>query len=105
MALSHLDSTGVGRVIERLRFNFEAERFDFAPSLGITASFGVAGLERDGETELSGLLSRADAALYRAKQQGRNRIEFVEDSSSTCLDLPKGDQNKMALTALRSCSG
>lgn len=39
-----------------------------------TASFGVAALQR-GMPDLDDLLSRADAALYRAKERGRNRVE------------------------------
>ncbi|MGI9353375.1 MAG: diguanylate cyclase [Rhizobiaceae bacterium] len=41
-------------------------------SLQLTASFGVAEL-RPGETYLS-LFRRADGALYRAKEQGRDRV-------------------------------
>ena len=77
IALTHVDASGVGIAIERLRSSFAAERFGFAPSLSVTASFGIAGLNRGETTELSGLLLNADAALYRAKQQGRNRIEFA----------------------------
>jgi len=40
----------------------------------ITASFGVATLN-PGDTSLDALLARADAALYRAKHGGRNRVE------------------------------
>ena len=40
----------------------------------ITASFGVATLAA-GDTSLDTLLARADAALYRAKNGGRNRVE------------------------------
>ncbi|MFM0511508.1 diguanylate cyclase [Paraburkholderia sp. RL17-373-BIF-A] len=40
----------------------------------VTASFGMA-IVHDGET-LSDTLARADAALYRAKQSGRDRISF-----------------------------
>lgn len=44
--------------------------------LSVTASFGVA--ERNlRDREAGDLLGRADAALYRAKHQGRNRIELA----------------------------
>ncbi|MCX8086755.1 MAG: diguanylate cyclase [Rhodocyclaceae bacterium] len=42
---------------------------------GITASFGVAALDPERPT-LDDLLGRADAALYRAKANGRNRVEL-----------------------------
>ncbi len=40
----------------------------------ITFSAGVAEVTEDADTR--GALARADAALYRAKQQGRNRVEL-----------------------------
>ena len=40
----------------------------------ITFSGGVA--EVPGDADTRGALARADEALYRAKQQGRNRIEL-----------------------------
>jgi len=45
-----------------------------APSspLGVTASFGVAELDRSG-LNVDALLKRADTALYAAKEDGRNR--------------------------------
>lgn len=45
----------------------------FAAAGRVTASFGVAGLA-PGETA-EAMLSRADKALYRAKNGGRNRVE------------------------------
>ena len=45
--------------------------------VGVTASFGLCGLEcvPAGERELAGrILKIADAALYRSKQAGRNRV-------------------------------
>lgn len=42
------------------------------PGSGITASFGVACLYAD-DPDFEALLRRADRALYRAKQEGRNR--------------------------------
>jgi diguanylate cyclase (GGDEF)-like protein len=42
------------------------------PQLHVTASFGVASWQ--GEASVSELLARADAAMYRAKREGRNRV-------------------------------
>lgn len=41
----------------------------------VTASLGVAALE--GEDTLETILNRADQAMYLAKQNGRNRVEFL----------------------------
>lgn len=46
---------------------------DFGDGIRINASFGVAALL--GERPLEQLFSAADAALYRAKSMGRNRVE------------------------------
>jgi len=62
---------GACALAEMLRLRFAAAEF---PEVGRkTCSFGVAALGRD-ET-LPGLVARADAALYRAKQNGRNAVE------------------------------
>ena len=55
--------------------------------VGVTASFGVCGLDRvpAGERELAErILKIADAALYRSKQAGRNRV------TATHYDGPSG---------------
>lgn len=62
-------------VAERLRESTAALRFDdIDPELQVTVSIGVAQSQRGGDTH-EGVLARADAALYRAKQRGRNRVE------------------------------
>jgi diguanylate cyclase (GGDEF)-like protein len=45
-----------------------------AQGLPITISVGVAAAE-EGIEDMSGLIRAADEALYRAKQNGRNRVE------------------------------
>lgn len=60
---------------EKLRASIASHAFAGVGS--ITASFGVAAY-RDGDT-VAALFGRADAALYRAKHNGRNRVEVELD--------------------------
>lgn len=48
----------------------------------VTLSIGIATLgdEQPGHASMAGLLKRADASLYRAKQSGKNRIDAGEPS-------------------------
>lgn len=59
-------------VAERLRAGLQVDA-DRATEVGVSVSIGVATLQ-DGES-LAELMWRADAALYRAKLGGRNRVE------------------------------
>ncbi|GHD63212.1 GGDEF domain-containing protein [Jeongeupia chitinilytica] len=43
-------------------------------TLGVTASFGVAALRHDADPSAEATFTEADAALYRAKHCGRNRV-------------------------------
>ena len=56
---------------EKLRHTLEGA--PWPASLQVSASFGVAALA-DGE-DFAAVIARADAALYRAKSLGRNRVE------------------------------
>jgi diguanylate cyclase (GGDEF)-like protein len=47
-------------------------------TVGVTASFGVTSIEA-GEVDSLAVIARADAALYRAKQDGRNAVRAAED--------------------------
>jgi diguanylate cyclase (GGDEF)-like protein/PAS domain S-box-containing protein len=68
-------------IAEKLRVTLEQQSFVYAWSKGkaipFTASIGVA-TRLPGEAEVSTLLKRADLALYRAKEAGRNRVEVEE---------------------------
>lgn len=58
---------------ERLRSDFAAASRALGPALRPTLSIGAAALSGEASS-LDALLLRADAALYEAKRQGRNRV-------------------------------
>lgn len=58
---------------ERLRQAVETHRFATAGQ--VTISAGVSGFKMDHSPET--IVSRADRALYRAKEKGRNRVEVL----------------------------
>ncbi len=73
MYLHHADREKAVQVAERLRLVIEQTRFDFGGrEAGVTASMGIACYPSDGR-ETRDLLAHADEALYRSKQDGRNR--------------------------------
>lgn len=75
--LTHTTQENARIVIERIRRELEATKFDFdGSSLTVTASFGLAGLEPTQPVDFNRLVIQADEALYAAKRTGRNRIEI-----------------------------
>jgi diguanylate cyclase (GGDEF)-like protein len=63
------------RMAERFRRAIEETLVDIGDrSLQVTASFGVATCPSDGIASPSQLIAAADAAMYRAKAAGRNRV-------------------------------
>ncbi|MEP2990756.1 MAG: GGDEF domain-containing protein [Parasphingorhabdus sp.] len=66
------------RLAERIRQAFaNLKHSGLSDDIRLTASFGVA-TAYDGET-YEQLFARADAALYKAKSSGRNRVENAEE--------------------------
>lgn len=69
------DADAAGRAAERLRAAVAGQAIVAGDlSLVQTVSVGVA-IVQDGDEALHSVLRRADAALYRAKATGRNRVE------------------------------
>jgi diguanylate cyclase (GGDEF)-like protein len=70
------------RIAERVRANVAALSIIAAGSSGgervhVTVSIGVAALDSGSKRELSELLAAADAALYRAKDGGRDQVQMI----------------------------
>jgi diguanylate cyclase (GGDEF)-like protein len=69
------DLTVAVTAADRVRAAFEAAGAEVAgEKVGVTVSIGIA-TATELPCDLPALLARADAALYRAKQAGRNRVE------------------------------
>jgi diguanylate cyclase (GGDEF)-like protein len=69
---------GARRMAERIRQSIERSEIRTpAGTVRITVSIGVAGRHL-GTRSVDGLVADADAALYRAKTKGRNRVEGPE---------------------------
>ena len=79
LVLTHTTEENAKRVIDRVRAELEATQFNFdGNNLKVTASFGLAGFAGTRAPDFNRLVAQADAALYSAKRQGRNRLELSE---------------------------
>lgn len=73
------DLDGARILAERLRHTIEGMEVTFdEQALHSTVSIGVAAFQPALDRVPQALLKRADEALYRAKEQGRNRVEISE---------------------------
>jgi len=80
VVLPQTDSGGAQLLAERIREavdGLEVPRVDGEGVLRLQASFGVAAVPESG-SDREGLIAAADAALYRAKRAGRNRVERAD---------------------------
>lgn len=86
------------RIAERLRAAFEKAGVTVAGRpMGATVSIGVAA-SREPVTDLDALIARADAALYSAKHEGRNRVFRAPDppASETAPQEPGSGEGAVA---------
>jgi diguanylate cyclase (GGDEF)-like protein len=76
VAALQTDAGGAVLLAERMREAVEALHLPVPGGgrIGVTASFGVASVP-DVVADRESLIAAADAALYRAKRGGKNRVE------------------------------
>jgi diguanylate cyclase (GGDEF)-like protein len=77
LILVKTDDTGAAETAERIRAAIAAASFR-APSgdeVRVTMSFGIAEYRKHAR-HINELIAKADKALYRAKENGRNRVEI-----------------------------
>src|SRR5476651_474622 len=85
----------VPRIAERIRAGFEAAGASVGThAIGATVSTGAA-TSYDATADIDALLLRADAALYRAKHDGRNRFHAAEEA-------PGSEQVRLIAAARRT---
>ena len=81
LLLPETNNKGALEMSERIRKAVELSRFNVREGdTNVTASLGVASYPEDGGN-LDVILEKADKAMYRAKQKGRNRVvSYLEDT-------------------------
>jgi diguanylate cyclase (GGDEF)-like protein len=76
------------KIAERLRAHFQSVGATVgAHKIGATVSIGLAAAQAP-VTDLDALIARADAALYRAKHDGRNRLSVALDGPAPSEPSP-----------------
>jgi diguanylate cyclase (GGDEF)-like protein len=92
--------SGAKLVCENLRRAIEKDPVSWAAGhIDVTASFGVTEMH-SGDSDPLAVVARADAALYHAKRQGRNRVCVAEEPSSA-TDASDDGRAARALTPPR----
>jgi diguanylate cyclase (GGDEF)-like protein len=83
LVLPGTDAPGGARLAERARAAIEASRVEMPNGdlISVTASFGVAAFPES--REISEILEAADAALYAAKDGGKNRVMIATEPITT----------------------
>jgi diguanylate cyclase (GGDEF)-like protein len=81
LLLPETNNKGALEMSERIRKSIELSRFSVREGdTNVTASLGIASYPEDGGN-LDVILEKADKAMYRAKQKGRNRaVSYLEDT-------------------------
>lgn len=95
---------GAQHIAERIREKFNTPRQVAGNDLFITASIGIAAFPNDGD-DLEELLKNADAAMYAAKDSGRNAFCFFDSRMNqkavTKMQIERGLRDALAKSEFR----
>ena len=80
--LPHTRAVDAFRIADRVRDHISGLSLHTpdGQAVRVTVSVGVAALDAGSRRELSDLLAAADAALYRAKRDGRDQVQMISTS-------------------------
>ena len=87
-------------VADRIRLAVQGTRYGGQlAKLSLTVSLGVAAFSKEHSQTVDGFIKQADDALYRAKANGRNRVEFhdPEGARTTATDAAAAALERMAV--------
>ena len=77
LVMTQTNINGAILCAERIRSSIEQSRFpNLGPNFKVTVSLGVTAFA--GKEDIPNMIARADKALYRAKESGRNRVEYAD---------------------------
>lgn len=82
IVLGSTDVKAAGALAEKVRWEIEALKLLHEYREGgnvVTLSIGVASAIANAGSSPSGLIKAADKSLYKAKEEGRNRVEISND--------------------------
>ena len=80
MFISCNNKEEVDMLIERIRLKTMNMAVEFdGNQISITTSTGISTIFSDSDTDIEKAISQADRALYKAKNEGRNKIVFYEE--------------------------
>jgi len=86
--MPHTDMEGASNAAQRIRSAIEGNHFLGLGRAGnLTISIGVATFTRDMDIDIEKFIDEADKALYRAKENGRNRVELSPASVENMREL------------------
>ena len=78
--LDHCDASSARIKAEQLRAAVEAM---LPAGIRVTASIGVATLQPPEQHDFETLFNRGDEGVYKAKEQGRNQVQFIDSPEMT----------------------